>query len=65
MFLPQPFAVLRDALQSVLGDRHAFQVDASGGAATGNLTSSVPFVTIVGQQMDINAPNSGQSTQAR
>ncbi|XP_058794384.1 large proline-rich protein bag6 isoform X2 [Phymastichus coffea] len=65
MYMHQPFALIRDALQSVLGDRGAFQVDASGGTGGGNATSNVPFVTIIGQQMDINASNSGQSTQAR
>lgn len=57
-----PFALIRDALQSVLSDRHS-QMETSNGSATN--TPNIPFVTIVGQQMDLGMPNSGQSTQAR
>lgn len=58
-----PFALIRDALQSVLSERHS-QIETSSGSSM-NTPSNIPFVTIVGQQMDFGTPNSGQSTQAR
>jgi hypothetical protein len=59
-----PFVLIRDALRTVLSERHSL-LDTSGGASV-NTPTNIPFVTIVGQQtMDIGTPNSGQSTQAR
>ncbi|XP_003427974.1 large proline-rich protein BAG6 isoform X2 [Nasonia vitripennis] len=58
-----PFALIRDALQSVLSERHS-QMETSSGSSM-NMPSNIPFVTIVGQQIDFGTPNSGQSTQAR
>ena len=62
--MTQPFALIRDALQNVLNEHPHLQFDTSNGS-TNNTPTNIPFVTIVGQQMDVGTPNSGQSTQAR
>ncbi|CAB0029741.1 unnamed protein product, partial [Trichogramma brassicae] len=66
-----PFAMLREAIQSVLGEGNV-QLEATGSNSGGGgsiniagLSGSIPFVTIVGANVDNATSNPGQSTQAR
>ena len=65
--MTQPLTLIRDALRSVLHERHS-QLEASvgsGNSSGSNASRGIPLVTIIGQQIDGVSPNAGQSTQAR